>query len=93
MGRSLGRIFNTINNDIKIRSKINASDIRVINISNYKTIMNNKKIQLEEIKNRQSNYNSDKIVNAYGSASVLMLIGSVLITLGVIITIIMINRG
>lgn len=93
LGRSLGRIFNTINNDIKIRSKINASDIRVINISNYKTIMNNKKKQLEEIKNRQSNYNSDKIVNAYGSASVLMLIGSVLITLGVIITIIMINRG
>ena len=55
--------------------------------------MNIKKKQLEEIKNRQSNYNSDKIVNAYGSASILMLIGSVLITLGVIITIIMINRG
>lgn len=93
MGKSLGKIFNNINNDIRIRSKINASDIRVINISNYRTIMNIKKKQLEEIKNRQSNYNSDKIVNAYGSASILMLLGSVLITLGVIITIIMINRG
>lgn len=93
LGSSLGKIFNDINNDIVIRSKINSNDIRIISIDNYKTIMDIKKKQVEEIGNRQTNYNSDKIVNAYGSASILMLLGSVLITLGVVITIIMIYKG
>lgn len=93
LGISLGKIFNSINNKIEIRSMISASDIKVINISNYKAIMNRKRREQEEVKNRQNNYNSDKIINADGRASILMLVGSVLITLGVLITIIMISRG
>ena len=62
-------------------------------INNYKAIMAYKKKMLEDVRNRQDSYNSDKIVNAYGKASILMLMGSILITLGVIITIIMISKG
>ena len=93
LGTSIGKIFNACNNKIEVRQKINPSDIKFININNYKAIMAYKKKMLEDVRNRQDSYNSDKIVNAYGKASILMLMGSILITLGVIITIIMISKG
>ena len=50
-------------------------------------------MKLNDIKNRQEAYNSDKIINAYGKVSILMILGSLLITLGVIATIVMFYKG
>lgn len=93
LSASIGKIFNNYDNNIKISSKISPSEEKIININNYKVLRDIKKKTLEEEKNRQSQYNNGKIVNAYGSASVLMLLGSLLITLGVIMTILMISKG
>lgn len=91
LSSSINKIFSSCDNDISVFQKINPCDIRIINISNYKALMDIRKKKLEE--DRQNSYNNDRISNAYGRASILMLLGSIFVTLGVIITIIMISKG
>lgn len=90
---SIGKIFNSYNSNIKIFDSISSNELKFININNYKVLRNIRREILEKEKNRQDQYNNGKIVNAYGSASILMLLGSLFITLGVIMTILMVSRG
>ena len=90
---SIGKIFNSYNSNIKIFDSISSNELKFININNYKVLRNIRREISEKEKNRQNQYNNGKIVNAYGSASILMLLGSLFITLGVIMTILMVSRG
>ena len=93
LGNSIGKIFNYCDNEILVTEKINSNDINLINLNNYKELKSIRNMKLNDIKNRQEAYNSDKIINAYGKVSILMILGSLLITLGVIATIVMFYKG
>lgn len=93
LGNSIGKIFNYCDNEILVTEKISSNDINVISLNNYKELKSIRDMRLNDIKNRQEAYNSDKIINAYGKVSILMILGSLLITLGVIATIVMFYKG
>ena len=93
LGNSIGKIFNYCDNEILVTEKISSNDINLINLNNYKELKSIRNMKLNDIKNRQEAYNSDKIINAYGKVSILMILGSLLITLGVIATIVMFYKG
>ena len=93
LGNSIGKIFSYCDNEILVTEKINSNDINLINLNNYKELKSIRNMKLNDIKNRQEAYNSDKIINAYGKVSILMILGSLLITLGVIATIVMFYKG
>ncbi len=93
LGNSIGKMFNCCSNEILVTDKINSNDVNIINLNNYKELKNIREKKLNDIKNRQDVYNSDKLINAYGKVSILMILGSLLITLGVIMTIIMFYKG
>ena len=93
LGNSIGKIFNYCDNEILVTEKISSNDINLINLNNYKELKSIRDMKLNDIKNRQEAYNSDKIINAYGKVSILMILGSLLITLGVIATIVMFYKG
>lgn len=93
LGNSIGKIFNYCDNEILVTEKISSNDINIISLNNYKELKSIRDMKLNDIKNRQEAYNSDKIINAYGKVSILMILGSLLITLGVIATIVMFYKG
>ena len=93
LGNSIGKIFNYCDNEILVTEKISSNDINIISLNNYKELKSIRDMRLNDIKNRQEAYNSDKIINAYGKVSILMILGSLLITLGVIATIVMFYKG
>ena len=93
LDNSIGKIFSYCDNEILVTEKINSNDINLINLNNYKELKSIRNMKLNDIKNRQEAYNSDKIINAYGKVSILMILGSLLITLGVIATIVMFYKG
>ena len=93
LGNSIGKIFNYCDNEILVTEKISSNDINIISLNNYKEFKSIRDMRLNDIKNRQEAYNSDKIINAYGKVSILMILGSLLITLGVIATIVMFYKG
>ena len=93
LGNSIGKIFSYCDNEILVTEKINSNDVNIINLNNYKELISIRDMKLNDIKNRQEAYNSDKIINAYGKVSILMILGSFLITLGVIATIVMFYKG
>lgn len=91
LGDAIGKIVGTKNNKISVIQKINSKDLVFVDIPNYKAIIDFKeKEALQEAKN---NKKEEKLSNAYGSASILAIIGSLFITLGVLLTIIMISQG
>lgn len=93
LGNSIGKIFSYCDNEILVTEKISSNDINIISLNNYKEFKSIRDMRLNDIKNRQEAYNSDKIINAYGKVSILMILGSLLITLGVIATIVMFYKG
>lgn len=93
LGNSIGKIFSYCDNEILVTEKISSNDINIISLNNYKELKSIRNMKLNDIKNRQEAYNSDKIINAYGKVSILMILGSLLITLGVIATIVMFYKG
>lgn len=93
LGNSIGKIFSYCDNEILVTEKISSNDINIISLNNYKELKSIRDMKLNDIKNRQEAYNSDKIINAYGKVSILMILGSLLITLGVIATIVMFYKG
>lgn len=93
LGNSIGKIFSYCDNEILVTEKISSNDINIISLNNYKELKSIRDVKLNDIKNRQEAYNSDKIINAYGKVSILMILGSLLITLGVIATIVMFYKG
>ena len=79
-------IFNLLycNNDrIPIKTRINSRDIEFVLIPNH----------IYKYSIKKNNALDDELSNAYGKASILALLGSIFITLGVIVTIIMFIGG
>lgn len=90
-GESINKIIGSRNNKICIIQRISNKDLKFVEIPNYRAI-----IDLKEnctTKNDRINKNEEKVANAYGSASLFAIVGSLFITVGVILTIIMISRG
>ena len=87
---SINKIINNKNNKIKVYKKIENKDIEILELYSYKELY----LKEKEIINKNSiQYIDQKYMNAYGKISILILLGSIFITLGVIISIIMLNRG
>lgn len=87
---SINKIINNKNNAIKVYKKIESKDIEILELYSYKELY----IKEKEIVNTNSiEYIDQKYINAYGKISILILLGSIFITLGVIISIIMLSRG
>ena len=76
--------------NVKVKNTIKNTDIEVLELYSYKDIYEykNKNEQKNSIKE-----SSDDIMNTNGKVSILLLLGSLLITLGVIISIIMLEKG
>lgn len=88
LGNKIFKIFSSKANEIKSYDRIDSNDISFIEIPNYKMLFELRKKQISNDDFVDLGYS-----NIYGKVSFLILIGSLLITLGVIITIISIGRG
>lgn len=85
---SINKIINSKNNTIKVYRKIENKDIEILELYSYK------ELYIKEITNTNSiEYIDQKYINAYGKISILILLGSIFITLGVIISIVILSRG
>lgn len=96
---SLGEIFNKIlssNSDFLYTDFIDKDDIVFISLPGYKDLVDDDKEK--DSSNNQEEFSvseggSTNISDVSGKVSVLLLLGSIFITLGVIITMIMVNKG
>jgi len=88
LGESIGRILNSRNNRIPITSRISDKDLKFIEIPCYRVLFGVSSLEHIRSKNVE-----DASVDIYGKVSFLVLLGSICITLGVILTIIMFSRG
>lgn len=95
LGEGILRIIHSKFNHILVDFKLESSDISFIEIPNYKVLFALREKQAYEVvtKNRMVRANNERLNNTYGKVSVLILLGSLLITLGVIMTIITISKG
>lgn len=89
LGELLFKIFNSRSNNIVCKEKIEAKDILFVEIPSYNYLLANK----ERIGFEKNSSSIEKLNNAYGSVSILILLGSLFIALGVIFTIITIGKG
>lgn len=82
--------------NIEIKTKIKSTYIEVIELYSYKDIYERENNNVEEdikIKENIFETSTQNLTNAYGKVSILLLLGSLLITIGVIISIIMLEKG
>lgn len=84
LGESIGILLLNCN-DIKVNEKIDSKDIEFIRIDNF--------LHLDKRKIVNNKANDININNEYGKVSILILIASILIILGVLLTIIMVSGG
>ena len=87
---AISMIIDSRHESINYEDKIDAKDILFIRLPSYKSFVIERKIVKEEVPKKEVKIESN---NNYGKASILMIVGSILITLGVIITIIMTMIG
>ena len=85
----IGKIINSKYNDIKYSNKIDSSNIEFIKVPSYNSLKIKKENNNKEVVIKEEN----KISNDLGKVSILLLVGSLLVTLGVIITIVMTMMG
>ena len=89
LGQAIFKIMTSKSDDIPVDFYIDSKDIGFIEIPNYKIMFS--------LRNEQASYNNknnmELLSNAYGQVSVLILVGSLLIALGVILTIVTISWG
>lgn len=88
---AIGKILNARDDDILVTKRIDNSVIKFVEIPNYQALMCLKDEQDRSLVDKSVAL--EKYENAYGMASALAILGSLLVTLGVIITIIMISWG
>ncbi len=95
LGEGILKITGSKCRDIVVDSKLESSDISFIEIPNYKMLFSLREKQAYEdiSKSQIIKNNNERLSNTYGKVSVLILLGSLLITLGVIFTIITIISG
>lgn len=88
---TIDRIFSSKYSNVVLDKMINSNDLEIISLDNfYKCVSVNKDPISKNV--YISNIKGDKL-NAYGRASIIIVLGSMMITFGVIITIISILRG
>lgn len=90
----IDRILSSKVGNISYKNKIAKDDIIVLNFDIEKEIVYNENISYEEEENISLlKVENKSFLNVYGKASILIIIGSLLISLGVIIMIFMVLRG
>ena len=95
LGDGIFKILNSKSNNIPVSCALRSSDIKFIEIPNYRSMYELREKQAYEImaRNRLERKRSERLSNTYGKVSVLVLLGSLFITLGVILSIISVIRG
>lgn len=87
------RIFSSKYSNVVVNKIINSNNLEVISLNDfYRNKVIKKGSKSNDIVNFNINFNNE-LLNAYGRASIFIILGSMMITLGVIITIISILRG
>ena len=91
---TIDRIFSSKYSNVSVNKIINSSSLEVISLDDFyrNKIINKEGKSNSIISNFSFNFNNESL-NAYGRASIFIILGSMMITLGVIITIISILRG
>ena len=89
------RLLSPKHNNVLFDKKLNPEDFQIVVLDDYYEPEEEiEKVDIEEELNQYRERESNKdFINKYGNASVFIILGSLLISLGVIITIIMILRG
>ena len=95
LGDGIFKILSSKSDDIPVGYKIDSFNIEFIEIPNYKVLFDLREKQIYEItsKNRLIKKHEERLSNTYGKVTFLVLLGSLLITLGVIISIITVSKG
>ena len=95
LGDGIFKILSSKSDDIPVGYKIDSFNIEFIEIPNYKVLFDLREKQIYEVtsKNRLIKKQEERLSNAYGKVTFLVLLGSLLITLGVIISIITVSKG
>lgn len=95
LGDAIYKILTSKSDNIPINYKLENFSIEFIEIPNYKVLFSLREAQAFEVanKNRIARNREERLSNTYGKVSILILLGSILITLGVIISIITISKG
>lgn len=95
LGEAIFKIFSSRSNNIPVSKRIESLDIKFIEIPNYKVLfaLRNSQSIDSVTRNIVIRGNVERLNNAYGKVSILILLGSLFIALGVILTIITISMG
>ncbi len=95
LGEGIYKILSSKSDDIPVGYKIESFNIEFIEIPNYRVLFDLREKQAYEItsKNRLARNREERLNNTYGKVSILILLGSLFITLGVIISIITVSKG
>lgn len=89
LGELIGKVINSSNDNIRITKKIDSKNIYYLDIPNYKILFDSQNAEMvKAIQRKKQKESVEKLSNAYGKVSILVLIGAIFITLGVIITIV-----
>ena len=91
-GEAVDRILISRSTNVTCNKKINKEDIEFISLDGMQEVVKEEEKKKEEIRYKQEMIMTE-FQDSYGKVSALLLIGSILITLGVIMTIIMIFGG
>lgn len=91
-GEACDRILTSRSTNVTCNKEISKDDIVFVSLDSIKEVIKEEEKREEEIRYKQEMIMTE-FQNVYGRVSALLLIGSILITLGVIITIIMIFGG
>lgn len=87
-------IFSSKYPNVTCEKSLKISDFQMVSLDDFYRVEQKEKVQIEsgstDLAVDQSSF---KLLNSYGTVSILLLLGSLLITLGVIVSIIMVLRG
>lgn len=87
------KMINTRDEKIKYNGFIESSDILLVELDYFKVFKNSDKVDTVYDKTTQIEFDEYAFSNAYGKVSLLVILGSLFITFGVIITIVSLWRG
>lgn len=95
LGDGIYKILNSKSDNIPVSYKLDNFNIEFVEIPNYKFLLELREKQAYEVvrKNRFARNREERLNNTYGRISILILLGSLFITLGVIISIIAVSKG
>ena len=86
-------MINGSNEKIKYNGFIESSDMLLVELDYFKVFKNSDKVDTVYDKTTQIEFDEYAFSNAYGKVSALVILGSLFITFGVIITLVSLWRG